>query len=1129
MANMNIPAPVGLIADNDEDVGPEAARPTDNDVGHGASVLRRFIEDLEKSEDGAKEVDTFRHWIDSMVDDGIKERLDMKDRHGRTLLNVAAIEGLAETAKRLIDAGAFLDSRDEWGDTPLMDACGEGDGEGGYIEVVKLLLEKGAKADIFGYEKESPLYRAAIKGHGLIVQHLLAKVKWDLDIGEETSNMTPLHAAASGDDSEMVRYLREKGARLDIYDSDGWTPLMTAIASQRKGAMIELLQRRNNEDIQLEKADSKGRTPILRAAEDGFWDGFRLLMEAGAKWTETAEDAERDSASSMSRKDAALHFAISENEYEVVQFLLEQGADVNSRGQTGRQPLHLASLQGNKAILKLLFDTGNCNHLNTSDDEGMTPLHLACKAKGDDRRYNEVVRLLLDQKPRPDTELMASDGQTALEVAFASGHDERGLAILGVLDHQSLQVSDTLKWAAGETERHDIVAYLLKRRLKMLLDIPTAKSSKDWTAIEWAAYAGEPQVLWLLIASSPDSNDTRDLLKSAKALVEKSKRQRKSSVNDPENQETNQTGGTKKGRKDINRHEIEGILNDPPIDWMFRDSSTYSVLKCEDEHSSNNYYATIVQFYKEQGKSKRPIRSQTIKEIIYGKGLAEMMEKTARKSKEPAGSHSEALEESGPKFTWVHLPATNIVWMNHLLQRVMDDENEPADVESKRKKKTDDQKFEEEKRFDYMNKLRETRAKYQKSLDAYSGKIHGSSTLDESYYHFGADDDSSRERDTRNESQVATGCWLEERDRLNKRVQEKQEQQEGKQDNQPRRGPKLEKRRQHDQEKSDQSRKVQETDLYWLLIRVNQLWIWTINDRFLISASSHPIDDGEDELLNGILAHLEKQRKVAESKSQPDSIAEMSQLIVDYCVETYERKPAAHDGERPDDCKLEDFPSIRQTFSKSINSIARGETKLFERFSKLRKRLRKSSRGITRNNGGVSEPAEDVDLDKDLADATLDAEDLSRKVKDILDELSMLEATVQHQQDVQKAMRKTEIQKTNTKCDVLGTDLTATYILNDIKKLDSIAQRAQDAINTTPSIHQSEIANLQAGLANLQAGLAMQEGRVLMVFTVVTTLFLPMSFLTSLFALDVASFQQAPPWALVVICVSLINIKTPTY
>lgn len=92
---------------------------------------------------------------------------------------------------------------------------------------------------------------------------------------------------------------------------------------------------------------------------------------------------------------------------------------------------------------------------------------------------------------------------------------------------------------------------------------------------------------------------------------------------------------------------------------------------------------------------------------------------------------------------------------------------------------------------------------------------------------------------------------------------------------------------------------------------------------WLISASSHAIDDSEDELLNGILDRLEKQGEAGGSDLQPGSTTEMSQLIVDYCVDSYERKPKGHDDERPEDCKLNDFPSIRQTFSKSINSIVR--------------------------------------------------------------------------------------------------------------------------------------------------------------------------------------------------------------
>lgn len=72
-------------------------------------------------------------------------------------------------------------------------------------------------------------------------------------------------------------------------------------------------------------------------------------------------------------------------------------------------------------------------------------------------------------------------------------------------------------------------------------------------------------------------------------------------------------------------------------------------------------------------------------------------------------------------------------------------------------------------------------------------------------------------------------------------------------------------------------------------------------------------------------------------------------------------------------------------------------------------------------------------------------------------------------------------------------------------------------MNTTLSLQQSESANLQAALSVEQGQQAAKQGRTLMVFTVVTILFLPMSFLSSLFAMDIESFQKSPPWAFGVI------------
>ncbi|KAF5492027.1 Ankyrin-3 [Colletotrichum siamense] len=1271
MANVNIPAPVRFVADSDEDVSPEAVRPTGNNISHGASVLRKFIEDLERSEEGAKEVEMFRYWIDSMVDDGVEEGLDMKDQHSRTLLNVAAIQGLSETAKRLIEAGVALDAQDEWGDTPLIDACGEGDGEGGYIEVVKLLLEKGAKTEIFGNEGDSPLYRACRHGHSHIVQYLLDKVKWDLNVGEDKYDMTPLHAAAVADNPEIVRYLRDKGAQLDRCDTDGWTPLMTAIDSKSKDAMEELLQRRNNEDIQLEKADLEGRTPILRAAEDGFWDGFRLLMEAGAKWTEkeseTTEDAKRDSASSMSRKNAALHLAISENQDEVVRFLLEQGADVNSRGQDQRQPLHLASLQGNQAILELIFNTGECNHLNNDHGRGMTPLHLACTADDDDGHYNEAVRLLLDRNPRPHTEIVTNEMRMAVALAVGYGHDERVEAILDVFGEPSSGISDTLMWAIGKTERHKVAAYLLKRQLKLKLPLDsfTTEGSENWTAIEWAAYVRKPQILWLLIASSPRNQETKKALNSAKSIVEESKNHMVKPLASFKNQRLEQGDDARKGDKIENVIlDMQDIIHNPPTGLIYTVSATYPLPTHHVSFAAplSTYEAAMVRFFKKEGQFGNIIQFRTVEDTVYREGPQKIMHKAIVKFEERSRGVEKRIAQrpvfmdSEPKFTWIHLPATNMVWMEDLVQRIMydekqdasrfnqaksffkdswievpdsfsasrimrprfvsrdtisrdrksdesetedadktpgrngndkgekgievgrskdmrldDDEDGKESVEQKVAKGQDknataapamsataiympylsysfqcaedvakrslsqghmeesslgteestkampppafqediesrhsnelaanreleyEEKTDEDRQYECAAALVTAREKYQELLDKYSETIiHGSATLDESYYHFGEDPESCKDRSRRNMSQVVTESWVEDRKR--------KEEIKG-----LNHGSKQEKVNEQEQVQKQQyhSQKKQGPGLYWPLIRVNQLWIWTVNNN-----------------------RLEKQGEAGGSDLQPGSAAEMSQLIVDYCVDYYERKPKAQKDDKPQDFKLRDFPSIRQTFSRSINSIARDETNLFEKFSDLTKELRKQSKDKTGDHSKAIQL-----VDHQLAEAIIEAEGLSSRVKDILDELSILEATVQYQQDVQRAMKKQNAQNSKRKGNFLETELTATYIINDIKGLGSVAERVHAAVNTTLSLQQSEIANLQAKLSIEHAKfsieqaqrsiehaeIATQQGRVLMVFTVVTILFLPLSFLTSLFALDVASFQQAPPWALGVI------------
>lgn len=76
--------------------------------------------------------------------------------------------------------------------------------------------------------------------------------------------------------------------------------------------------------------------------------------------------------------------------------------------------------------------------------------------------------------------------------------------------------------------------------------------------------------------------------------------------------------------------------------------------------------------------------------------------------------------------------------------------------------------------------------------------------------------------------------------------------------------------------------------------------------------------------------------------------------------------------------------------------------------------------------------------EKELAEAALKTHELSRRVKNILDELNILDTMAHYQQDVQRAMKKH---------DIAEADLTSTYIINDIKRLNGVGKRVYAAVS----------------------------------------------------------------------------------
>ncbi|OJZ83991.1 hypothetical protein ASPFODRAFT_167786, partial [Aspergillus luchuensis CBS 106.47] len=90
-----------------------------------------------------------------------------------------------------------------------------------------------------------------------------------------------------------------------------------------------------------------GRLPIHLASEVGNIFIFRALQQV-VSYVEAVDDRDR----------TPLHICARHAYEELVQLLLDQGANPNASDADGQSPLYCAILSGNPRVFKLLLDAG---------------------------------------------------------------------------------------------------------------------------------------------------------------------------------------------------------------------------------------------------------------------------------------------------------------------------------------------------------------------------------------------------------------------------------------------------------------------------------------------------------------------------------------------------------------------------------------------------------------------------------------------------------------------------------------------------------------------------------------------------------------------------------------------------
>ena len=201
-------------------------------------------------------------------------------------------------------------------------------------------------------------------------------------------------------------------------------------------------------------------------------------------------------------RDFWLNQAAAEGQEVIVQRLLEEGADPNSKDCYYQTPLSRAAEEGHEAVVRLLLSRDDVI-ADSRDNRGRTPLSWAAE-----RGQEIVVRLLLSRDD-VTADFRDTSGQTPLSWAAEEGHEAVVRLLLSrddvTVDSRDNEGRTSLSWAA-EREQETVVRLLLSR------DDVTAdfRDTSGQTPLSWAAGEGHEAVVRLLLSRDDVAVDSRD-------------------------------------------------------------------------------------------------------------------------------------------------------------------------------------------------------------------------------------------------------------------------------------------------------------------------------------------------------------------------------------------------------------------------------------------------------------------------------------------------------------------------------------------------------------------------------------------------------------------------------------------
>lgn len=405
-----------------------------------------------------------------------------------------------------------------------------------YESILFLLSQPGNEVNKMTHDSRTYLFWAASRGNLPVMEYLLKNgAKLDL---KDSHGYSPLAFAVAGGQMNTKVYdlLIQHGLNLKKdQNHDGANPLLIGVANDKDLVLTNYFI---SKGLDLNSKDAAGNTAFNYVARTGNIELMKIWLQKGVKYTDNAmimaAQGGRQGANSIAvfqfleslklnpaalgpnGENALAYIVRRPGQEEIMTYFISKGADVNQPDKDGNTPFMNAAAS-NSEVTVLEYLSSRLKNINQVNHKGQSALTLAVRSNS-----AAVVKWLLDHGAA--VQVIDKDGNNLaahLMQAYTTRNAETFEAKLNLLTAKGLNAGATQQ--NGNSLYHIAVAKndlnLLKRVKELHVDI-NLKDREGYTALHRAVLiAKDTEILKQLISFGAKKELTTDFKETAYDLA----------------------------------------------------------------------------------------------------------------------------------------------------------------------------------------------------------------------------------------------------------------------------------------------------------------------------------------------------------------------------------------------------------------------------------------------------------------------------------------------------------------------------------------------------------------------------------------------------------------------------------